>query len=184
MVRGGLDCHPAGNLAHGCEKGKAQIGGLHGFIRNRVDVPVHEKLGECTVSGEMEVGKQLLPFAEAVIFARNRLLYLHNEIRCTEDGIGVSHDGGTCLGELPIAKSGSLARAGLDKHRVAAARQFGDPIGLHGDAVLVVLDLCRDPNCQGCCHGADSFDVAAWFVPFFFHPDDLSNGYRPTPDRC
>ena len=64
-----------------------------------------------------------------MIFARNRLLYLHNEIRYTEDGIGISHDGGTCLSELLIAKSGSLASACLDKHRVAIAREFGDPIG-------------------------------------------------------
>ena len=70
VVGGGLDRHAPRNLAHRRKQRQPPIRSLHGLIRDRVDAPVEEELGEPPVGRQMQVGEQLLLGAEPVIFLR------------------------------------------------------------------------------------------------------------------
>ena len=70
VVGGGLHGHPARDLAHRREQRQLAVGGLHGLVRDRVDAPLEQELGEPAVGGEVQVGEQLLAVAEAVVLRR------------------------------------------------------------------------------------------------------------------
>ena len=77
------------------------------------------------------------------------LLDLEDDVRAAPDLVGVVDDEGALGAVVVVADGGAGAGPGLDEDLVAVGAQLVDPRGGERDAVLVVLDLCGDPDDGG-----------------------------------
>ena len=152
MVRGGLDGHPSGDLAHRGEQRELAVGGLHGLVGDGVDPPLEQELGEPAVGGQVQVGEQLLAGAEAVVLRGDGLLDLDDQVGGVEHPVGGRHDLGARGGVLVVGEAGSFAGTGLHDHLVTVVHQLHDTVRGERHPLLVVLDLGRHTDDDG-AHG-------------------------------
>ena len=148
MVGGGLDSHAPRNLAHRCEQRQSPIGGLHGLIRDRVDALVEEELGQSAVGRKVQVGEQLLAGAESVIFLRDGLLDLHDQVGSGEHLVRGADNPSASRDVLIVGKPAPRPGAGLHYDLAAVIDQLGNAIGLHRHPTFLVLDFLRHTNHQ------------------------------------
>ena len=113
MVGGGLDRHAPRNLAHRREQRQPPIWGLHGLVRDRIDAPVEEELGEPTVGRQVQVGEQLLPWAQSFIFLRYRLLDFDDQVCSGEHPVRGTHNPSTGRDVLVVGKPAARPGARL-----------------------------------------------------------------------
>ncbi len=143
VVRGGLDGHPAGDLAHGRQQRELAVGGLHGLVGDGVDAPLEQELGQAAVGGQVQVGEQLLAGPEAVVLRGHRLLDLHDQVGRVEHVVGGRHDLRAGGGVLVVGEPGPDTGAGLHDDLVAVVQQLHDTVRGERHPLLVVLDLAR-----------------------------------------
>ena len=110
MVRGGLHRHPSGDFAHRGQQRQLAVGGLHGLVRDRVDPPLQQELGQLLGRGEVQIGEQLLPFTEPVELRRNGLLDLHDQVSPGKHVVGRAEHCIRQAGARPAAPAPSPAR--------------------------------------------------------------------------
>src|SRR5215210_944081 len=137
--------HPASDLAHGREERQEPIRRLYRLIGDGVDLTLHQELRETLVGRKVQIREELLALPETVVLLRNGLFYLHDKIRRLEDLVGPVDDAPPSFTILPISETRAIAGTGLDHHLVAVMHQLGNPIWLHRDTALHVLDLLRYP---------------------------------------
>src|ERR671911_503754 len=145
VVRRGLYGHPPRHLAHGREERQRPVRRLDRLVGDGVDPTLHQELREPLVSGQMQVGEELMTLPEAVVFLGYGLLDLDDQIGRLEDLLRSVDETRTSLLVLPVGEASAFASTGLDIYIVAVMYQLGDAVRLHGDTALHVLDLLRNP---------------------------------------
>ena len=101
---------------------------------------------ELGLGRQVQVGEQGLPGAQHVDLARLGLLDLQHELGFPEHRAGVGHDPRALGGELRVVHRATLAGAGLHQHLVTARAQLAHARRSDRHAILVQLDLTRDPD--------------------------------------
>ena len=148
MVGGGLDSHAPRNLTHRRKQRQPPIRGLHGLIRDRVNAPVEEELGEPAVGRQVQIGEQVLPGAESVIFLSDWLLDFDDQVRSGEHVVRGAENPSASRDVLVVGKSAARSGACLHHDLPAVIGQLGNAIGLHRHPTFLVLDLLRHTNHQ------------------------------------
>ncbi len=93
----------------------------------------------------MQVGEELLAFAEPVVLFGDGLLDLHYKARHLEDFLGAPHDPRSERRVLLVGEARALTGPGLHHDLMTVMHKLRDAVGLHRDAALHVLDLLRHP---------------------------------------
>ena len=94
----------------------------------------------------MEIGEQGLALTHAVVFARDGLLHLEDEVAGRPDIVSGRQDGGAGLDELRVGDGRTRTCVLLDHDLVAVPGELVYASRRDGDPVLVILDLARDPD--------------------------------------
>src|SRR5829696_5356620 len=170
VVGGGLDRHAAGNLAHRREQGQPPIWGLHGLVRDRVDAPVEEELGEPPVGRQVQVREQLLSGAESVILLSDGLLDLHDQAGGGEHLVRGADNSGAGRGVFLVREPAAGPSSGLHQDLPVVIDQLRDTVRLDRDPTFFVLDFLRHTNHQRghtCfslvpCHAAHGASTTLW----------------------
>ena len=89
----------------------------------------------------MQEREQDLAAAQVAVLGRHRFLDLEHQIGAGPDLFGGADQLGANRLEVRVGDRRAFAGAGLDKHLVPAAGQFGDACRSDGDPEFVVLGL-------------------------------------------
>ena len=112
------------------------------------DARVDERAGQRLVGGDVEVGEEGQALAQPRVLGRDRLLHLEQQLAALPDVV----DRDDLRADALVGRVGeraARARAGLDRHLVAAVDQLERAGRRQRDPVLVGLDLLGDADPHG-----------------------------------
>ena len=133
----------ARDLGHRGQQGQAAARIGDGFIGNRRDAGFQQVCGLFRIRGEVEVGEEQLPFAQAGAFDGLGFLDLDDHVRGGKHLIRGADDLGPCGGVVGIGKARAGACVGFDDHAVAMRHGLMHRAGSHPDAELLRFDFFR-----------------------------------------
>ncbi len=94
----------------------------------------------------MEIGEEDLVLAQKRVLLRKGLLHLDDHVGFGVDSLGRRPDLRPGAGVLCVGDAGSVARGGLDQHRVPVLDQALHSGRHHGHPVFVILDFLRNAD--------------------------------------
>src|SRR5215207_1493078 len=96
----------------------------------------------------MQIGEQLLPGAESVIFLSDGLFDLDDQVSSGEHLVRGVDNPSASRDVLLVGKTAARPGAALHHDLAAVIGQLGNPIGLHRHSAFLVLDFLRHTNDQ------------------------------------
>ena len=141
-----LHGHPPRHLAHRREKRKRPVRSGHRLVGDGAGARVAERTRLGGVGREMEIGEQHLAGPQHRALLGLRLLHLDDQVGLREDRSRPVGDPRAGALVVRVRESDSGTGLGLDEHLVARCHQLPNSRGHQADAVLVHLDLLRNPD--------------------------------------
>jgi hypothetical protein len=146
VVRPGLRRHPPGDLGHRCEQRQGAVRELHGLVGHRGRPRGEQRVGALAGGGEVEVGEQDLVATHPAVLGGDGLLDLEHQVGLGPDVVGGPDDVGAGGRVLVVEDGRAGASVLLHPDAVAGRHELLHARRRDGHAVLVVLDLPRDPH--------------------------------------
>jgi hypothetical protein len=144
--RAGLRGDLPGHLAHRGEQREPPVLVDDGLIGDAGGARLHEALRELRVRREMQVGEQQVVGAEQLHLPRLWLLDAQDQLSLLEHRLRVGQDARALCHVLVVRDRAPDPRLGLDEHLVPVLDELPHARRREGHAVLVRLDLRRNPD--------------------------------------
>jgi hypothetical protein len=139
----GLRGQPARNLGHGRQQRQPAAAVGDGFVGDRGDATVQQVAGLVGVGGEVEVGEEHLPLAQALAFDGLRFLDLHDHLGFGKDLLGGVENQAANGAVMVIGEASTHARPGFDQDLMAIDDGLASGVGRDTDAEFLRLYLFR-----------------------------------------
>ena len=138
--------HAPGDLGHGGEQGQSAAGRRHGLVGDADGAAGDQVLGLLGVGGQVQVGEQDLPLAQAFALLGLGFLDLDDHLGALEDLGGIVGDLGTGAAVFVLVGADTGARALFDDHVMAVGDHFVHTVGGQADPVFVDFDFLGNPD--------------------------------------
>ena len=146
MRRPGDRRHPTGDLAHRREQRQGAVRQPDGLVGDRRRSAVDDRLGAVPVGGEVEVGEQHEPVAQARELLLDRLFHLADELGFAPELVRVGDDPGADPQVVGVGEGRAFAGGVLDEDGVARGDELAHARRGHRDPVFAFFQLPRDAD--------------------------------------